>query len=103
MIAQVWDEELEYMARLWANRCIFEDNNDRHAESSNFDYVGENKLAVSSSSINYTILITAWFNEKELYHYTSANCIDAEGYVDSELCEDYTQVCNLNILSLVTL
>ena len=86
------------MARLWANKCTFEDNNNRHVESSNFDYVGENMLATTNSSYNYTTLVSMWYDDWIYYNYANATCIDGNGDVNSEKCEGYTQVTTFEFM-----
>ena len=56
--SQEWDEELAYMAQFWSSTCRYMENEDRHSQSANFDYVGESFAATISYTVNYTQLIS---------------------------------------------
>ncbi|XP_064398516.1 peptidase inhibitor 16-like [Halichondria panicea] len=81
-----WDEELGYMAQFWAAGCIYEINENRHTQSTKFDYVGENKLALSGYSANYTLLVNRWFKIGQSYDHYTGYCRDEDG--NQEQCED---------------
>ena len=75
------------MAQFWSANCIYETNENRHTQSTTFDYVGENMLALSSSSANYTLLVNKWFQiGKTSYDFYTGYCRDEDG--NQEQCED---------------
>ena len=71
-----------------------EEREELNDQSTEFDYVGENKLATASYTVNYTILMQTWFNQKTYYDYYTAACTDEDGNEDEdgEACREYTQV-----------
>ena len=91
---QVWDDELAYMAQFWAANCEYELNENRNSQSTNYDYVGESLAAMSSYTVNYTVLIRGWYELRRQYNYYSGYCTDEDGNQDEdgEACAAYTQV-----------
>lgn len=67
---------------------------DLNQQTTEFDYVGESAIATASYSVNYTILMQKWFNQRNYYNYYSTACTDADGNEDEEgeACRGYTQV-----------
>ena len=96
---QVWDEELAYMAQFWAANCEYELNENRNAQAGMYDYVGESLAAMSTYTVNYTVLIGKWFTLGRSYNYYSGYCTDEDGNQDEdgETCGPYTQVNEFNI------
>ena len=97
LITQEWDEELAYMAQFTASTCRYVENEDRHSQSSKFDYVGENFAATVSYTVNYTQIIgQLWYGEKRYFNYYTATCYDQDGNANDdggyENCGRYTQV-----------
>ena len=88
------------MAQFWAANCIYEVNEQRHTQSTKFDYVGQNMIALSGYSANYTLLVNRWFRIGQSYDFSTKYCRDEDG--NSEQCEDeedcicapYVQVCS---------
>ena len=82
------------MAQFWAANCEYELNENRNAQATGFDYVGESLAAMSSYTVNYTVLIRGWFELGRYYNYYSGYCTDADGNQDEEgeACAPYTQV-----------
>ncbi len=74
------------MAQFWAANCIYEINENRHTQSTKFDYVGESKLALSGYSANYTLLVNRWFKVGQSYDHYTGYCRDEDG--NQEQCED---------------
>ena len=91
---QAWDTNLAYSADFWADECQYELNEDRHDQSTEYDYIGQNILATDESSVNYTILLGTWFKQRSRYNYYTGGCIDEDGEENEELegCEAYSQV-----------
>ena len=95
LVFQEWNEELSYLAQFYAARCEYDaEKEELDTQSTEFDYVGENKLATASYTVNYTILMQTWFNQKAYYDYYTGACTDADGDEDEdgEACQGYTQV-----------
>ena len=67
-------------------------NENRHEQSTEYDYVGQ----INSASFNYTINLTAmvfdWYFDGREYDYSQAACIDEDGEEAEEGCERYIQV-----------
>ena len=91
---QAWDSNLAYSAELWAEECEYDYNEDRHDQSSEYDYVGQNILATDEQSVNYTNLMGRWFKQRSRYNYYTSGCVDEDGEEKEELegCEGYSQV-----------
>ena len=92
---QEWDTNLAYDAEFWADYCVYEYNEDRHDQSTEFDYVGQNILATDETNINYTILLGSWFKQRSKYNYYTGSCTVEDGddnEENPEECEGYTQV-----------
>ena len=68
------------------------ENENRHDQSTTFDYVGENLGATRNYSVDYVKIISTWFNEGQNYDYNSAACVDEDGNEEEEGCQFYTQV-----------
>ena len=74
-------------------------NENRHDQSQDFDYVGENAVATSNYTVNFTAMVGSWFLERENYDFDTATCGDDDDYEenygeddDDEECDGYTQV-----------
>lgn len=74
------------MAQFWTAACEYETNENRHTQSVKFDYVGENALALSGYTANYTLLVNRWFKIGQSYDYNTKYCTDEDG--NNEQCED---------------
>lgn len=74
---------------------MFMENEDRHAQSTDWDYVGQSMAATASYTVNYTVLIqNQWFALARRYDYYGGTCTDEDGNQgeDAEGCEGYVQV-----------
>lgn len=91
---QEWDTNLAYDAEFWADNCVYDYNEDRHDQSTEFDYVGQNIIATDETNINYTILMGGWFKQRSRYNYYTGVCVDENGDESENLegCEGYSQV-----------
>lgn len=87
------------MAQFWAANCEYELNENRNSQSTGYDYVGESLAAMSSYTVNYTVLVRGWFQLGRYYNYYSGYCTDADGNQDEEgeVCAPYTQVLDIEI------
>ena len=92
MHPQVWDDELALLAQFWSVMCEMMPNENRHEQSTEYDYVGQ----INAASLNYTINLTSmvfdWYFDGRAYDHTQAACIDDEGEEAEEGCERYIQV-----------
>ena len=95
---QVWDDELALLAQFWAVNCELMPNENRHEQSTEFDYVGQLNSASLNNTINLTSLVFDWYFEGRAYDYSQAACIDDDGEEDEEGCESYVQVSRLSSL-----
>ena len=89
---QVWDDELAALAQFWSVNCEMMENENRHDQSTTFDYVGETLGATRNYSVDYVKIISTWFDEGQNYDYNSATCQDEDGNEEEEGCQFYTQV-----------
>ena len=91
---QAWDTNMAYDADYWADECKYELNDDRHDQSTEYDYIGQNILATDEQSVNYTTLLGGWFKQRSRYNYYTGGCTDDDGEENEELegCEGYSQV-----------
>ena len=85
------------MAQFWAAGCEYEENEMRHSQSTQFDYVGESLAATASYTVNYTQLIgQEWFRERIYFNYYTSTCVNVNGNGNNdgnyEACGRYTQV-----------
>ena len=73
---------------------MYEYNEDRHDQSTEYDYIGQNILGTDETSVNYTILLGTWFKQRSMYNYYTGGCRDEDGEEKEELegCEGYSQV-----------
>ena len=79
------------MAQFWAAGCEYEENEMRHSQATQFDYVGESLAATASYTVNYTQLIgQEWFRERIYFNYYTSTCVNNDG--NYEACSRYTQV-----------
>ena len=69
--------------------CVFEHNDNRADQAPSFATVGENLLATSNSTVDYTSYVREWNSEEQFYNYASNTC--------SRVCEHYTQVFCVHI------
>lgn len=85
---------MAYNAEFWAGNCRYEYNEDRHDQSTEYDYIGQNIIATDEQSVNYTLLMGKWFNQRSRYNYYTGGCRndDGEEREDLEGCEGYSQV-----------
>ena len=81
-------------AEYWAIECQYEYNEDRHDQSTEYDYVGQNILATDEESVNYTLLMGKWFQQRSNYNFYTGGCRDEDGEEQEDLegCEGYSQV-----------
>ena len=81
-------------AEYWAIGCQYEYNDDRHDQSTEYDYVGQNILATDEESVNYTLLMGKWFQQRSNYNFYTGGCRDEDGEEQEDLegCEGYSQV-----------
>lgn len=94
MLKLAWDVTMAYNAEFWADNCQYEYNEDRHDQSTKYDYIGQNILATDDTSVNYTILLGKWFQQRSSYNYYTGTCRDEDGEEreDLEGCEGYSQM-----------
>ena len=92
---QEWDEDLARLAQYWSVNCELMPNENRHAQSEDFDYVGELAGASVNYTINYTAIVFDWYFDGLNYDYSQAACIDEDGEAEEEGCERYIQVRGL--------
>ena len=73
---------------------MYEYNEDRHDQSTEYDYIGQNIVATDETSVNYTILLGKWFKQRSKYNYYTGGCQneDGEEMENLEGCEGYSQV-----------
>ena len=88
---QVWSAELSQVAQDYAERCVFDHNDQRTSQQSTFTYIGENLAVTTAGNVNYTSLVRSWYNENQDYSYQTNSC--ASGAV----CGHYTQVTHIYI------
>lgn len=100
MIKLEWNETLSLAASLYANQCIWGNDNNRGND------VGENIYGTGWSSgpgiepsFNYdlTIAVDQWFNEYSVYTHNSRSC-NPSGFIST--CDNYAQVVNANSLQV---
>ena len=90
----MWDDELALLAHFWSTTCEMMPNEDRHDQSTMFDYVGQINAASANYTINLTSMVFQWYYEGLSYDYSQAACIDddEEAQDEAEGCERYIQV-----------
>ena len=73
---------------------MLEPNENRHEQSTDYDYIGEILHGSANYSINLTSMVFEWFFDGRLYDYNLASCVDEDGEAAEELeeCERYVQV-----------
>ncbi len=93
-VLQEWDTELALLAQFWAVGCMIEPNEQRHEQSTNYDYVGEVMHGSANYSINLTSMVFEWYFDGRNYDYSLGSCVDEDGEAEEELegCERYVQV-----------
>lgn len=71
-----------------------EANENRHEQSTDYDYVGEILYSTANYSVNLTTMVSVWFNEGINYDYSQGACLDEDGEADDddEECARYIQV-----------
>ncbi len=78
-------------------------NEERHDQSTDYDYLGENLVATGNYSYSLTTMVESWFLERENYDYYTAYCDDGDdddddddnvdsSNGDKDPCSGYTQV-----------
>ena len=67
-------------------------NENRHDQSTEFDYVGQINGASANYTINLTSMVFQWYFEGLSFDYSQAACIDEDGEAQEEGCERYIQV-----------
>ena len=96
---QEWDEQLAALAQFWAVNCELEPNENKHEQSTDYDYVGEILHASGNFSINLTSMVFEWYFDGRFYDYSQASCINENGEAQEDLegCERYVQVREINM------
>ena len=76
-------------------------NENRHDQSTVFDYVGQISAASANYTINLTSMVFQWYYEGLSFDYSQAACVDEDGEAQDEAegCERYIQVSLLVPLS----
>ncbi|XP_038079335.1 cysteine-rich venom protein Mr30-like [Patiria miniata] len=69
----VWNTELADMARVWAERCVFEHGFPTDPPEPYNGLVAQN-IWMGSQSFALTRSVTAWYNEYKDYDYATATC-----------------------------
>lgn len=91
-----WDNELADLSQFYSALCEGMPNEDRHDQSTEFDFVGENLAATTnySANLNFTAIVAGWFENKKFFNYYTLTCTDADGNEDDEGegCTRYTQL-----------
>ena len=69
-------------------------NENRHDQSTVFDYVGQISAASANYTINLTSMVFQWYYEGLSFDYSQAACVDEDGEAqdEEEGCERYIQV-----------
>ena len=79
-------------------------NENRHEQSSEFDYVGENMAATRNYTYNLTTLVGQWFERGKNYDFYSLTCQEEDDDEEmnerrrrqeddeADICQPYTQV-----------
>ena len=78
-------------------------NENRHEQSTVFDYVGQINDASANYTINLTSMVFQWYYEGLSFDYSQAACVDEDGEAqeeEAEGCERYIQVSIFLSLSL---
>ena len=77
-------------------------NENRHDQSTVFDYVGQINAASANYTINLTSMVFEWYYEGLSFDYSQAACVDDDGEAQDEAegCERYIQVSLFLSLSL---
>ena len=65
--------------------CNFAHNSERSAQSSSFDFVGENLGTTTATQDDYVGLVQAWYDEVQDFTHGT-------GCADGAVCGHYTQV-----------
>lgn len=95
-MTQEWDNELADLSQFYSALCEGMPNEDRHDQSTDPDFVGENLAATTnySANLNFTAIVAGWFENKKFFNYYTLTCTDADGNEDDEGegCTRYTQV-----------
>ena len=99
---QTWDDELALLAHFWSANCELMPNENRHDQSTVFDYVGQISAASANYTINLTSMVFQWYYEGLSFDYSQAACVDEDGEAQDEAegCERYIQVSLSLSLSL---
>lgn len=73
---------------------MLEANENRHEQSSNYDYVGEILYGSANYTFNFTSMVSEWFSESVNYDYSKGACLDEDGEEDEDddECARYIQV-----------
>ncbi|CAH2010497.1 unnamed protein product [Acanthoscelides obtectus] len=85
--ALTYNEELEFIAQCWVNRCRRELAHDKCRKTSTFPLVGQNLASVSTTSRNIDIvkevrrMITGWYEEVTMFNSTDIKDIKPDGRV----------------------
>jgi len=99
---KVWNAYLASLAEDWANACVFAHGQPSRQNASALSYtgIGQNLYAISGTSLDISVGIQDWHNEKQYYVFDTPKC--AAG----QQCGHYTQVqelCGDNISNKRTL
>lgn len=91
---QVWDTELASLAQFWAVNCMIEPNENRHEQTTEYDYIGEIMHGSANYSINLTSMVFEWYFDGRNYDYSLGSCVNENGEAEEDLegCERYVQV-----------
>nr|CAH7747022.1 unnamed protein product [Callosobruchus chinensis] len=87
MNALTYNEELEFIAQCWVNRCRRELAHDRCRSTSTFPLVGQNLASASTTAYNIDIakevrrMITSWYEEVTLFNSADIKDIKQDGRV----------------------
>ena len=63
---QVWNQDLECLAKQHADRCYVVFNDDVNSNGLVFESIGENQDFSSSPIVNYSLLVDQWYEEGKL-------------------------------------
>jgi len=86
MEMMAWNDFLAEWAATWAAKCTWE-HGDVKLEGNNLEYkkLGQNLYATTSTKLDLTAGIQAWYDEKAGYDYDTLGC-------SIDMCGHYTQV-----------
>lgn len=73
---------------------MIEPNENRHEQTTEYDYIGEIMHGSANYSINLTSMVFEWYFDGRNYDYSLGSCVNENGEAEEDLegCERYVQV-----------